>query len=178
MLPHTETSQIEHYVQAKNSWMAQQVEVEYPTPESLAGRQYYLNAQENIQYQESLLTDLAKGGWVDEIVEVDFHKLTVLFAQVQAQYWADNEEAERLIIEFLTQIILDDEYHLVLGFVGGEVAASLIYKIEDDVLLAFDVALNKKHTNQARETDFIGDFVTHLSSKLLKQNKVIHPKNC
>lgn len=178
MLSQTEQAQIEQYVNAKNHWIAQQIEVEYPTPESIVGRKHYLDAQANIPYQISLADDLLQATWVDEVIEVDFHKLTVLFSQLQAQYLSEDEEVQALLIEFLTQIILDDEYHLALGFLEGEAVAAVIYKFDGDVLLTFDLAVSSKFKTQGKEKVFLADLLVFLSSKSLKKNKVIHPKTC
>lgn len=176
-------SQIDSYISAKNHWLSQQVDVEYPTPESLMGRQLYLEAQQNVKYSvsevESLLSN--KEGLSNkvglDVIEVDFHRLTILFSVLQASQLSDTPENQSLVIEFLTQIILDDEYQLFLGFDEGEAVFALICKIDQDNQLAVltDIAISQNYHHSFKTQDFASDVLQCLISKSLIINKVIHP---
>ncbi|MCF7354993.1 flavodoxin [Vibrio sp. CK2-1] len=176
-------SQIDSYISAKNHWLSQQVDVEHPTPESLMGRKLYLEAQQNVKYSvseiESLLSNKAelsnKAGL--DVIEVDFHRLTILFSVLQASQLSDIPENQSLIIEFLTQIILDDEYQLFLGFDDGEAVSALICKIDQDdqVAVLTDIVISENAQDSFKTQDFSSDVLQYLISKSLIIHKVIHP---
>lgn len=182
-------SQIDSYISAKNHWLSQQVDVEHPTPESLMGRKLYLEAQQNVKYCvseiESLLSNKAelsnqvelsnKAGL--DVIEVDFHRLTILFSVLQASQLSDIPENQSLIIEFLTQIILDDKYQLFLGFDDGEAVSALICKIDQDeqVAVLTDIVISENAQDSFKTQDFASDVLQYLISKSLIIHKVIHP---
>lgn len=170
-------SQIESYISDKNNWLSKQVDVEFPTPESLIGRQLYLDSQQGLSFIESETKTLLKIKGGLEVIEVDFHRLTILFSIIQASLWADKPEDERLIIEFLTQIILDDHYQLYLGFNEGVPVSALICRIDSDNNLAVlsDIVVSENGKHAFKEQGFASDVLLHLTSKSLKINKVIHP---
>lgn len=170
-------SKIEQLVSQKNLWLSQQVDVEFPTPESIAGRDIYLQSQQSVQYQHSELQRLQQSPWVEEVIEVDFHRLTIMFSVLQASNWSDNPEQQSLIIEFLTQIILDSEYQLYLGFIQGEAVAALICRVEssDNIVLLSDIVVSEPYKNQNNEQAFISDVLNELLIKQLKLEHVIHP---
>lgn len=170
-------SQIESYIADKNSWLSKQVDVAFPTPESLIGRELYLKSQQNIKYNESEVGTLLKAKETYDIVEVDFHRLTILFSILQASQWESNQENERLIIEFLTQIILDDEYQLYLGFMDNEPTAALICKVYPDsqLMVLSDIVIAKKGHNSLKKQDFASNVLHYLAVNLLGIHKVIHP---
>ena len=170
-------SQIESYISHKNNWLSKQVDVEFPTPESIAGRMLYLESQQGKKYKESEMQVLLVEEWAQDVIEVDFHRLTILFAILQASKWENEPKNECLIIEFLTQIILDDEYQLYLGFNDGEPVSALVCKVDFDNNLVFlsDVVIAKKSQDSANEQTFASDVLRHLNAKSLIINKVIHP---
>lgn len=129
--------QIESYISDKNNWLSKQVDVEFPTPESLIGRQLYLASQQDITFTESNIESLLKTKGDLEVIEVDFHRLTILFSIIQASLWSDTPADERFIIEFLTQIILDDDYQLYLGFHEREPVSALICHIDQKIASRF-----------------------------------------
>ncbi|GLT14520.1 flavodoxin [Vibrio algivorus] len=170
-------SQIDSYISAKNHWLSQQVDVEYPTPESLMGRKLYLETEQDVKYSVSEIESLLNNKVGLNVIEVDFHRLTILFAVLQASHLSDKPDNQNLIIEFLTQIILDNEYQLFLGFDGGEAVSALICKIDLDDRLAVltDIVISKKAQNLFKTSDFASDVLQHLISKSLIIHKVIHP---
>ena len=92
----------------KNEWLYQQVDVEYPTKESIAGLALYKAKVASCQYEqlESVTTESSVFG-KDDIFLVDFHRLTVMFSLLQSSQWQDSSDQE-MIVEFLTQIIYSE----------------------------------------------------------------------
>ncbi|WP_089139206.1 flavodoxin [Vibrio rumoiensis] len=170
--------QIESYISDKNNWLSKQVDVEFPTPESLIGRQLYLASQQDITFTESNIESLLKTKGDLEVIEVDFHRLTILFSIIQASLWSDTPADERFIIEFLTQIILDDDYQLYLGFHEREPVSALICHIDQKNSLAVlsDITISKNWQSTFNEQGFVSDILSYLLSKSLIINKVIHPE--
>nr|WP_225623954.1 flavodoxin [Vibrio panuliri] len=151
----------------KNEWLYQQVDVEFPTKESLTGRELYKTsvAERNYVNLANYLADHDKQNSfsVDDIYLVDFHRLTVLFSLLQSKRWA-NEEEQQFIVEFLTQIIYSEPCQLYLGFKDGEPMAAAIVTQSDEELLVSDVTL----VDPALQASFIHALVTkNETSKLL-----------
>ncbi len=148
---------------AKNQWLAQQVDVEYPTKESIEGRKIYLESVEKAQCLKVDPTELPNGSYADEeIFLVDFHRLTVMFALLQSQRWQSKSEQE-LIVEFLTQIIYSEPCQLYVGFKNGEpLAAAIVTEIDDEVLISdIIVAANN---DESEKYQFAASVVAKLSS--------------
>lgn len=145
----------------KNQWLYQQVDVEFPTKESIAGLDVYKSAVSARQYQTLTEVPLHEGIIdVEDIYLVDFHRLTVMFALIQASMW-QNESEQELIVEFLTQIIYSDPCSLYLGFKDGEaIAAAIVTRDEQSVLIS-DVAIKAEHSAVSNT-----DFVAALCAKL------------
>ncbi|MDW6004610.1 hypothetical protein [Vibrio mangrovi] len=121
--------------QIKNQWLSEQVEVEFPTPQSLVGRKLYLDSVKECTYQEIEECEFS-GVRPQDVFRVDFHRLTVMFAQLQARQYADSD-AKEAIIEFFTQIIYSPPCELYLGFENGEpVAAGILTRTEQAVLVS------------------------------------------
>ncbi|NIY91969.1 hypothetical protein [Vibrio diazotrophicus] len=121
----------------KNQWLFDQVEVEFPTPESLKGRAIYKSLCEdklvtlltNNSAQESDIN-------LDDIYLVDFHRLTVMFSLLQASRGRDEQE-QNYLLEFFTQIIFSEPCYLYVGFKQSEpVAAALITESENELLVS------------------------------------------
>ncbi len=128
------TNNYNEIVALKNNWLYQQVDVEYPTKSSLAGRCIYQSQQVNklcSLWQEHPLTL----SFTDDIFLVDFHRLTIMYALLQAsQYKADQRDD---IVEFLTQIIYSPPCELYLGFEQGlAVAAAMVTRYDNQVLVS------------------------------------------
>lgn len=127
--------------QVKNSWLWQQIEVEFPTAESLRGRARYqelLDAQKVVSLS---LSDDVTDEQLDGVFLVDFHRLTVMFALLQAKR-ATDEVAQNELVEFFTQIIYSEPCDLYLGFADGQpIAAALLTKSDDEVLVSDVVML-------------------------------------
>ncbi|ELC3157970.1 flavodoxin [Vibrio harveyi] len=126
-------------IKRKNEWLHDLVEVEFPTKESLEGREIYNRMLEQKTYEVSsntLLLDSESNLSVEDIFLVDFHRLTVMFSILQSQRWADKHEQE-MIVEFLTQIILTPEFELYVGFKEGEpVGAAIVSQYEGNTLIS------------------------------------------
>jgi hypothetical protein len=120
----------------KNQWLASQVEGGYPTKESLKGRDLYLGAitscyLEPFEAPSDSITNI-------EWHLVDFHRLTIMFSLLHSKRWA-NDEHQQLIVEFLTQIIVEPIHSLYVGFEHGEVAAAAMVSMEGDTVLISDI---------------------------------------
>ena len=120
----------------KNEWLASQVDVEFPTSESIKGRALYLDALTSRVLEPLLVAESASA--TIEWHLVDFHRLTIMFSLLQSKMW-ENEETQSYIVEFLTQIILDPDYSLYVGFSEGEAVYAAIICSEQDVVVVSDI---------------------------------------
>ena len=138
----------------KNEWLYQQVDVEYPTKESIAGLALDKEKVTSCQYDqlESVPTESSVFG-KDDIFLVDFHRLTVMFALLQARRW-QNQADKDLILEFLSQIIYSEPCSLYLGFKAGEAVAAAIVTESEDASLISDIVV-KDESEQISKQDFI-----------------------
>ncbi|MBD1557539.1 flavodoxin [Vibrio sp. S9_S30] len=158
---HQELEVHQELVERKNQWLCSQVDVKYPTKESLAGRKLYKAFQSNKAYttesvNRSFIDDIA-----DEIFIVDFHRLTICFATLYSNHW-EEKESQSLIIEFLTQIILEPDFPIIIGFKNGEPIGCALGTILDKKILISDIYLlsNEKHNylNFVQQVvNFMGD---------------------
>ncbi|MGR4989343.1 flavodoxin [Vibrio rotiferianus] len=153
-------------VNKKNDWLYNLVEVEFPTPESIKGRELYLEASKACEFSlldSSSLLSKATQTSAENIYLVDFHRLTIMFALLQSSRW-EHKEQQDLIIEFLTQIILSSEYELYVGFHDGEpTAAAIVSQYEKQTLIS-DVVVSQNLDKQ----NFVGD----LAKKLAESDKL------
>ncbi|EEX94098.1 hypothetical protein VIOR3934_08186 [Vibrio orientalis CIP 102891 = ATCC 33934] len=156
------TTLIPQIAQIKNSWLYQQIDVQFPTKESLKGLELYKQAVATREYQVvTELPTIETPFSPDDIFLVDFHRLTVMFALIQASQWQSDFEQE-MIVEFLTQIIYSEPCSLYLGFQSGEpVAAAIITKSEQNVLIS-DVVIKGREPSS---TDFIAALLSKLSNE-------------
>ena len=145
----------------KNEWLYQQVDVEYPTKESIAGLALYKEKAASCQYDqlESVPTESSTFG-KDDIFLVDFHRLTVMFALLQARRWQSQADKD-LILEFLSQIIYSEPCSLYLGFKAGEAVAAAIVTESEDASLISDIVVKGESEELSRQ-----DFVAALCVKL------------
>lgn len=147
---------INNLVQSKNDWLSSHVNVKFPTPESILGRDLYF--EKSKAYQLLPVDELtASTQGVDEVYLVDFHRLTIMFALTSASLWQDEQQSAH-IVEFLTQIILSDDFPLYVGFTNGEPVACAITHWQDGVLLVSDVAL--KDQQQQVKLGFISQVIS------------------
>ncbi|MGC9421147.1 MULTISPECIES: hypothetical protein [unclassified Vibrio] len=130
-------------VDKKNNWLCQHVNVLYPTPESIQGRDLYLSLNRQ-QQVTPLAFNTQHGIHLNNIYLVDFHRLTIMFALLQASR-CPQEEQRALLVEFFTQIIYSSPCSLFLGFVDTQpVAAALLTECEQSVLISDIVIHNQK----------------------------------
>ncbi|MGX9416555.1 hypothetical protein ACXJY6_10435 [Vibrio sp. RC27] len=146
-------------VKLKNQWLRQQVEVEHPTKESLAGCDLYME-QEKHYLCEAWCPLPILPQYLDDIYLVDFHRLTVTFALLQAEKY-DSDLDKGHIIEFLTQVIYSEPCELYLGYENGDPVACAIVTLKDNDLLVSDVVV--KANSQFGD---INNFVAQLHAKL------------
>ncbi|CAM4360254.1 flavodoxin [Vibrio agarivorans] len=147
-------------VVTKNDWLHNQVEVDYPTKESLKGCELYFSRYNNAVVYALDEIEGAVTMSADDIFVVDFHRLTVMFSLLQAKRWPSQDDQD-LILEFLSQIIYSSPCELYLAFAdGAPVAAALVTKTEDGCLIS-DVSCDSQVN--------INDFVMSLSAKLQAQ---------
>lgn len=126
-------------IAAKNQWLSQHVDVEFPTQESLAGRALFLEKSTASQFEK--LNDKPEACEefnAQDIYKVDFHRLTVMFALLQSKRW-DAQHDQELIVEFLSQIIFSEPCDLYVGFQNGEPTAAAIVTKQENTLLISDV---------------------------------------
>lgn len=132
-------SQIEQLINAKNAWMARHItEAEFPTPLSKQGLALYQQQQQSSQ-QISSIPDTPEPALT--IYPVDCHPLTIRYALVLSSKWQDEAEKEA-VVEFLTQMIFDDESpaQLFVGFYKGKPAAcGMLYHTNNGLSLVSDI---------------------------------------
>lgn len=151
--------------QEKNSWLWQQVNVEFPTAESLRGQACYEELLKESEVVSLTIGDAVTDDQLEGVFLVDFHRLTVMFAVLQSTRVQD-EAAQRDLVEFFTQIIYSEPCSLYLGFADSTpVAAALVTKTNDEVLIS-DVVL-KPNMLYPSSTDFI--------QSVLQKSGVIQP---
>lgn len=126
-------------VAAKNDWLHQQVEVDYPTKESLKGRELYFSRYNSTQLFDYDQISASANFIAENIFKVDFHRLTVMFSLLQSTLWPASDDQE-LIVEFLSQIIYAAPCDLYLAFEQGTpVAAAIVTCVEGRGLIS-DIA--------------------------------------
>ncbi|KJY83838.1 flavodoxin [Vibrio galatheae] len=144
----------------KNEWLYQQVDVEYPTKESIAGLALYKDKIAHCQYEQLSKVPQPSGVFGDEdLFLVDFHRLTVMFALLQSRQWQHQSDRD-LILEFLSQIIYSEPCNLYLGFRAGEAVAAAIVTNNDEEILISDVVVRDE---QFSPQDFISDLCLKLA---------------
>jgi hypothetical protein len=149
----------------KNKWLAQQVEVKFPTAESLKGKALYESSLSQAYIEKYSLGDLGDfATLVEDWYLVDFHRLTIMFAMLQSERWPI-EEHQQLIVEFLTQIILEPAHQLYLGFCENTPCAAAIISSQDNDVLLSDIVLSNKSKllPQCNENDVINSLLSHLA---------------
>lgn len=130
---------IQDLVTQKNHWLSSQIEVAHPTKESVLGKALYFEQLEKCTHQQHTLSEVTDSDDV-ELVLVDFHRLTILFSQLQSSRWQGKDS--EYIVEFLTQIILDSEPHLYVGFAHGEPTCCAIFSVKGEECLISDVYIS------------------------------------
>ncbi|SJL84633.1 hypothetical protein [Vibrio palustris] len=147
-------------VAIKNQWLHQQVEVEHPTPESLRGREIYqsLSAAQTVHAFVPDSVVLSE----NELYLVDFHRLTILFAMMQAKRIRD-KSAQAELLEFFAQIILSKPCELYVGFSDGQPCAAAMLTEHDQEWLISDCVM-LPNSRFARQHDLVNAIVAHKSS--------------
>ncbi len=150
-------------IERKNAWLYDLVEVEFPTSESLKGRDIYFQALEQQNYQLVDKNTLLKTDSVfkaEDLYLVDFHRLTIMFSILQSHRWDDKHDQE-MIVEYLTQIILTPDFELYVGFQDGNpVGAAIVSQFEGNTLVS-DVAVS----GAFEKNQFIADLAKRLNSE-------------
>ena len=150
-------------IKRKNAWLHDLVEVEFPTKESLEGREIYTRLLEEQTYQvveKSSLLEKECHLASEDIFLVDFHRLTVMFSILQSQRWSDKHEQE-MIVEYLTQIILTPEFELYVGFAEGEaIGAAMVSQYEGNTVITDTVT-----SHNLDKAQFVSDLATKLNAE-------------
>ncbi|MGP8306823.1 flavodoxin [Vibrio sp. YIC-376] len=150
-------------IERKNVWLHDLVEVEFPTPESLKGREIYFQSLEKQTYQVVEKHTLLMGDSeckAEDIFLVDFHRLTIMFSILQSQRW-DAQYDKDMIVEYLTQIILTPDFELYVGFLEGTpVGAAIVSQFGGNTLIS-DVAVS----DSLEKSQFISDLAKRLDGE-------------
>ncbi len=144
------TDSIPHVVTVKNQWLFDQVEVEFPTPESLRGRSVYQKLCDSSTASVFEPSDYDKTFNLDDIFQVDFHRLTVMFSILQALRGED-ERQQNDLVEFFTQIIFSEPCTLYVAFHQSEPVAAAIVTEFDDQLLVSDIVIKSEDVIPSRD---------------------------
>ncbi len=153
-------------IERKNAWLHDLVEVEFPTSESLKGRDIYFQALTENTYQVVDKNDLLRDESdfkADDIFLVDFHRLTIMFSILQSQRW-DNQHDQEMIVEYLTQIILTPDFELYVGFQEGNPVGAAVVSQFEGITLVSDVAVSKELVKD--------QFIAGLAKKLANEDKL------
>ncbi|WED24462.1 flavodoxin [Vibrio sp. JC009] len=142
---------INELVEKKNRWLASQVDVKYPTAESLRGRDLYREREKAATYGQiqAETADVQSGEY--EIYEVDFHRLTVMFAQFVSEGWNDASD-KACVLEFLAQIILSDEHKIYLGFQKQVLLFAAIMSADKTRTLFSDITITSSASSLNKST--------------------------
>lgn len=146
----------------RNQWLSSHVEVDYPTPESIKGKALYFDKQRLMTYERrAVKTKIKPSGLIDDIYLVDFHRLTVMFAQLQSTQW-ENVADQAFVLEFFAQISLADEHPIYLGFKKGMPVISALVTEHNGELLISDIATSYQDTDVSIEfADMVMNIVNH-----------------
>lgn len=154
----------------KNQWLYSQVDCEFPTKESIDGLQLYQQSVANRSVVELDVTILKQTAIEMSHYLVDFHRLTIMFAQLQSRRWPQASQ-QALMIEFLTQIILSAEHDLYVSFVEGEPIGAAIVTRENERLLFSDVVYQQKFGRLEVE-EYLSQLALHLASQQIQTNQL------
>jgi hypothetical protein len=138
-------------VKKKNEWLIGQVEVQYPTQESLKGRDLYSELAKSKRYShlETVMPESSpSSSLVDELYLIDFHRLTVMFSVLQASQWAEEQE-RAYVLEFFSQIILSEEFRLYIGFIDTNPVACAIVTQQGEEILISDIVVDAEYAKSA-----------------------------
>lgn len=130
----------EKFNQNKQAWLAEQVNVEFPTPESIKGRDIYLSQNKTIPSEHSFVhASIPEGMFVLPVTE---HRLTIRWAMMVAHQWKKEYDE---VLEFLTQIELSEQYQLFVVLNGMMPVAACLSQVIDDTLFVSDVVIMDEH---------------------------------
>lgn len=133
---------MQQLIDLKNTWMASHItDAEFPTPESEVGLALYQRDQQT-QRGEMVSEPLAEPDGSLSIYPVDCHPLTIRYALVLGSKWDAQDEEKDALIEYLTQIMFEDDSpaQLFVGFFKGKPAAcGMIYQDAEHGALITDV---------------------------------------
>lgn len=139
----------------KNQWLASQIDVDFPTPESLKGRDLYTESLTGCY-----LEPFQPGDITDPQLEwhcVDFHRLTVMFALLQSERWVV-ESQKNVVVEFFAQIILDPTYELFISFHEGKAVAAAMITRDEEVVLISDIVASTEYSDEFIANSLIQSF--------------------
>lgn len=173
-------------LEKKNAWLKSLVEVEFPTPESVLGSDLYLNrAQTYGTYHKNegvtrSAIDPIPTLNIDALYRVDFHRLTIMFAQLHARYWSQNQDESAHVLEFLTQIILEPDYEIYVGFLNQEAVLGFILSSpKEGVLLMSDCIYWHDETVKLNSIPLMSDIFDQWKTELAQLSLWdIDPSKC
>ncbi|GAD89363.1 hypothetical protein VHA01S_019_00400 [Vibrio halioticoli NBRC 102217] len=181
-------SNIEQLQQQKNQWLFSQVDVDFPTRESVLGKACYLDlieAENTIDAIELSKIEAQSAYAQLDWIKADFHKLTVLFSQFFAKHSQVPVASKEYLQEFFAQIILDEQapHSLWLGFSGNEVAGVAIVSLSHDPLsqvgvLVSDLLLDDSLNSNAEISSILNIFSNQLAQIEHKQCIYVHKATC
>jgi hypothetical protein len=155
-------------VDKKHHWLLSHVDVKYPTPESILGRDLYQQRENRTQYQEYSLCETTTHDRIEEIYLVDFHRLTVMFAKLQSDDWKD-EKSRQYVLEFFAQTTLSEDHHYYLGFIAGKPIIAAIVTCMDKDLLVSDIVTKDSHSNQIKS-----EFIERVATSYPQSQKIFY----
>ncbi len=128
----------EIFQQQKLAWLSSQVNVDFPTPESIKGRDIYLKQPAKEAEQHPVISATLPDPI--SVLLVTEHRLTIRWAIVVASQWHNKQEHDE-VLEFLTQIDLSDDYQLFVALDGITPVAACLVRVLDDTAYISDVAI-------------------------------------
>ncbi len=144
-------------LRSKNAWLSMHVDVPYPTKENLKGKELYLTRSQARKLTQFEFNTLQKPSGL-ELHRVDFHRLTLMFAELQASLWDSEEKAN--VLEFFTQIILDDVVELYVIGDGESLVGAFSVSQDGEYKLIADIVIKDNHLTK---DDIVMLYHSHVS---------------
>ncbi|EOZ5530161.1 hypothetical protein [Vibrio metschnikovii] len=153
-------------IDAKNQWLYDQVDVQFPTPESLQGLTVYQTLNQALPSEAFTAQHHVAESHLAAIYLVDFHRLTIMFALLQATR-CEQAAQQALLVEFFTQIIYSPPCRLYLGFTDAQPMAAAIVTCDGSSLLISDVVMQNNPIFTSSD-----EFVSAVVAKYQQENLV------
>ncbi|WED29202.1 hypothetical protein L3V77_17360 [Vibrio sp. DW001] len=107
---------------------------------------------------------------IDDVFLVDFHRLTVMFAQLQSSFWSDKSD-QNYVLEFFAQIALSQDHNLYVGFKDGQATVCGMATMSEHTLLISDLVSLKN--DQTVIEHFVSKLVARQDSSTIFNQLIV-----